>query len=122
MCISEFAYILFQSDNFLKFLLQDPQLTFIRGMRTRLYICAATLKLPNYEQKGATCARMAFQALFDIGVRVTLITRVRSQTRGDGTEHHAGKLNYITYTYKRPRIPGGAEVASPSMFNMLSAV
>jgi hypothetical protein len=63
---------------------------------------------------------MAFQALFDIAVRVTLIIRVRSQTGGDGLEQHAGKVNYIIY--KRPHIPGGAKVKSHSMFNMLPPV
>jgi hypothetical protein len=55
-------------------------------MRNRLYICADLLKLPNYEKKDVTCAGTEFQALFDIGVRITFIARVRSQAGGDGLE------------------------------------
>jgi hypothetical protein len=78
------------------------------------------VELLNYEKKDATCAGIVFQALFDIGVGVTLITHVRSQTGGDGLEQYTGKVNYIIY--KRPHVPGGVKVSSRSMFDILPPV
>jgi len=66
-------------------------------------------------RKDATCEGIVLQALFDIGVRVAPITRVRSQTGGRCLRTACWKSQLYYLHEIACTVPGGAKVKSRSM-------